>query len=377
MRRARLRGQLLAGHRAPHPGPIATRDAGPAGDAAVEAVAGVVGTLVGVQAQEATAAALAVRARSRGLVAADVDRARHERKVVLTWSLRGTRHLHRADDVRPMLALLGPTFLRPSRRAEELGIAGAAGERAVRVLRRALADDGPLTRDEVKARLAPHGVDPSGQAAIHVIGRAALEGLLCVLPGERYLLLDDWLGPPDAAAAVDRDRDRDRAAGELARRYLSAFAPATPADFAAWSGLGLPVARRAWATIDADLVEVESPAGTSWLLASDVDRARAAAGRSRRSTGVRLLGAFDSLLLAYADRRLHLSADHAPLVNRGGGMVKPLLVVDGRVAGTWSRPWGRVEVHPFRPLTGDVSAAVEREAADVVRFLRTGPNPRS
>ena len=173
VRRARWRGQLLSGQ------------------PRTRAVEDVVGAMVGVQAQDAVAAALAIRARSRGLMAADVDRAREDGRVVLTWSLRGTRHLHRAEDVRSLVALLGPRFLRPSRRAEQLGIAGAVGDRAVQALHDALAADGPLTRDDVKARLTPLGVDPSGQATIHVVARAALEGVLCVLPGERYALLDD------------------------------------------------------------------------------------------------------------------------------------------------------------------------------------------
>ena len=342
VRRARVRGQWLSGRV-------------PAG----RSVDDVVGRLVGVQAQDVTAAGLAIRARSRGLVAADVDAAREDRRVVLTWSLRGTRHLHRAEDVRWLLALLGPTFLRPSKRAEQLGIAGDVGDRAVRVLADALAADGPLTRAQVKDRLAPHGVDPSGQAAIHVIARAAMEGVLCVLPGERYVLLDDWIGPRRATAA-------DVEPGELARRYLAAFGPASVADFAAWSGLGPPAARREWAAIEAEMVEV---APSAWLLAADTDRAAAAA---RRRAPTRLVGAFDSLLLAYADRRLHLSPDHARLVNPGGGMVKALVVDDGEVVGTWSRPQGRVDVRPFPSSS---AGNVDREADDVRRFLGVEGGP--
>ena len=341
VRRARLRGQWLSGRV-------------PAG----RTVDDVVGRLVGVQAQDVTAAALAIRARSRGLVVADVDAAREDRRVVLTWSLRGTRHLHRAEDVRWLLARLGPTFLRPSKRAEQLGIAGQAGDRAVGVLASALAADGPLTRDQVKDRLAPHGVDPSGQAAIHVIARAAMEGVLCVLPGERYVLLDGWIGPATTADVPEP--------GELARRYLGPFGPASVADFAAWSGLGPPAARREWSAIEAELIEV---APSAWLLAADADRAAAAA---RRRAPTRLVGAFDSLLLAYADRRVHLSPDHAPLVNVGGGMVKALVVDDSRVEGTWSRPGGRVDVRPFLPSS---AGNVDREADDVRRFLGTERGP--
>ena len=332
VRRARMQGQWLSG-RVP----------------TARSVDDVVGRLVGVQAQDLTAAGLAVRARSRGLVAADVETTRAERRVVLTWTLRGTRHLHRAEDVRWLLSLLGPTFLRPSKRAEQLGISGAVGDRAVRALADCLAVEGPLTRDQVKHRLASHGVDPSGQAAIHVIARAAREGVLCVVPGERYALLDDWIGPPTG--------DDGPRPGELVRRYLAAFGPASVADFGAWSGLGPPAARREWAAVDPrDLVEV-GPA--AWLLAHAADRAPAAA---RRLAPTRLVGAFDSFLLAYADRGLHLSPEHARLVNPGGGMVKPLVVGDGRAVGTWSR-------RGVEPFPGEKAADVAAEMADVERFL--------
>lgn len=64
----------------------------------VRSVEDVVGTIVGGQAQDETAASLAIRARSRGLVAADMlDALIDTRSLVLTWSLRGTRHIHRVE----------------------------------------------------------------------------------------------------------------------------------------------------------------------------------------------------------------------------------------------------------------------------------------
>jgi hypothetical protein len=81
-----------------------------------------------VQAQDRVAAATSIRARAHGLGAGDVDRAATEaRTVVLTWSLRGTRHYHAAADVRWLVGVLGPTFSRPCRRADQVGIAGAVG----------------------------------------------------------------------------------------------------------------------------------------------------------------------------------------------------------------------------------------------------------
>src|SRR6266566_6108208 len=72
-------------------------------------VALVVKEMCGIQAQEAPAAALAVRARSTGLAAADVEQARvQERSVVRTWGPRGTLHLLASDDLGWLLPLMGP-----------------------------------------------------------------------------------------------------------------------------------------------------------------------------------------------------------------------------------------------------------------------------
>src|SRR2546430_2750777 len=227
-RRAHVRAQLLDDH---PPADVKT----------------VVAAAAGIQAQDITAAAMSIRARCPGLALADLARAVWEdRWLVLTWSMRGTRHLHSAADVRWLLRVFGPVFGRPGRRAEQLGIAGASGDRAVAALRDALAAEGMLTRPQVKERLAAVGVDVSGQAPAHVLQRAALEGVLCVLPDphgpERYVLLDDWVPYSEVPS-------REEALALLASRYLRAFGPATVADFRAWSGLPAAQAELGWAAV--------------------------------------------------------------------------------------------------------------------------------
>ena len=80
--------------------------------------------LCGIQAQDARAAALALRVRSAGLSAADVERARvQERTIIRTWGQRGTLHLLAAEDLGWLLPLFGPVFIAGSRRRRtELGL---------------------------------------------------------------------------------------------------------------------------------------------------------------------------------------------------------------------------------------------------------------
>ncbi len=81
MLRARLTAQLLAGAPARDPVAVAER-------------------LLAIQGQDPRGARLAVRARTEGLTAADVDRAlTDDRSLLITWLNRGTLHLVRSEDL--------------------------------------------------------------------------------------------------------------------------------------------------------------------------------------------------------------------------------------------------------------------------------------
>src|SRR5215204_5023042 len=104
--------------------------------------AAVAGRLLAVQGQDPRGARLAVRARTKGLAAADVDRAlTEERSLLITWLNRGTLHLVRSEDYPWLQMLTTPPLLTScSRRLRQEGIAPELGERAVATIEHALAD---------------------------------------------------------------------------------------------------------------------------------------------------------------------------------------------------------------------------------------------
>jgi hypothetical protein len=325
--------------------------------------------ICGVQAQDAAAASLAVRVRSHGLTARAVDRARlEERSIVRTWCMRGTLHLVAAEDIRWLLSLLGPIFAKADRRRRaQLGLDDDTSAKGVRAIRNALARRGPLTRAEIVAVLKQRGVPAEGQATVHLIALAALQGIICQGPDRNnkptYLLLDDWIGRGRALAA-------DAAPAELARRFVDAYGPAGPNDLAAWSGLPMDAARAAWQSIGGELIEVHVAGQPAWML-----KTRAAWLRKppARSPIVRLLPAFDTYWLGYRDRELALSPQHAKRIHPGGGIIHPALIVDGHASGRWrsQRQRGGVEivVEPFETLTPAIRRGLESEVADLARFL--------
>ncbi|HEY6029092.1 MAG TPA: crosslink repair DNA glycosylase YcaQ family protein, partial [Gaiellaceae bacterium] len=143
-------------------------------------VVGVVERLLAVQAQDPRGMRLAVRARSEGLSAADVDRAlTEERSVVVSWLNRGTLHLVRREDYPWLQALTTPPLATANaRRLAQEGVSPAAAERGVRAVERALAEEGPLTRRQLRDRVEAAGVPTAGQALVHLLFLAALRGLV-------------------------------------------------------------------------------------------------------------------------------------------------------------------------------------------------------
>jgi hypothetical protein len=330
----------------------------------------VVRSLAGVQAQDWRFAPLAIRPRSSGLLAADVDRARdEERSIVWTWAMRGTLHLIAAQDVAWMVGLLGPVFAAAGRRRRlALGLDDELCARALVAIRALLGEHGPLTRAQLVRRLAERRVqiEHAGQAPAHLVAYAAMRGLICrgaPLGAEpTYVLLESWLGTPIQAV------EPDRALAELARRYLAAHGPAAPEDFATWSGLGVRRARRGVELIAGELRDVGTIDRPAWMLThADADAPALPAAH------VALLGHFDPYLLGFRNRDLVLDPRFGKRIQAGGGFIKPAVLAGGRVVGTWRGPRRdsatAIDVEPFEELDADVLAGIERERADLARFL--------
>jgi len=326
----------------------------------------------GIQAQDASAATLAVRVRSAGLVAADVEQARvQDRTIIRTWGPRGTLHLLASDDIGWLLSLLGPVFVvGDRRRREELGLSEDICAQGIRIIRDVLANQGPLTRAELIEQLAIHGIHLEGQARPHLLFQAALEGLICLGPDRgaepTYVLLIDWIDQEHKGQPLSEDE----AYAELTRRYLSAYGPATPQDQAAWSGLPLSKTRAAWQHIADQLMEIEIAGSSTWMLKT---RAAWLDEPPVHTPIVRLLPRFDSYFLGYQNRDLAVPRQYAKRINTGGGLLHPAVVVDGRAVGTWKSKRRKshldVVVEAFDPLTPEMLPGLETEVTDLARFL--------
>ena len=311
--------------------------------------------LLAVQGQDPRGARLAIRSRTTGLSAADVDRALTEdRSLLITWLNRGTLHLIRSEDY-PWLQALPTPPLRAgnARRLAQEGVTPDAAERGVAVIDRSLTEEGPLTRVQLRERIDAAGVRTEGQALVHLLMLACLRGIAVRGPmiGRRhaYVLVRDWLGKPRAV-------DREQALAELARRYLVGHGPADDRDLAKWAGLPLRDARAGLNAIAAELDEREDGL---------VDISGRAAPAELPPP--RLLGSFDPVLLGWASREWLLDSHKAVITVNG--LFRPFALIDARAVATWSMPAGKVALDPFDRLTRKGAAALRDDALDVVRYL--------
>ena len=144
-----------------------------------------------------------------------------------------------------------------------------------------------MTRAQIRTVLERAGVPTAGQAVVHVLLKATLDGVLVRGPliGDEhaFVLAVDWLG--------ERPKlDRERGLAELARRYLAGHGPADDRDLAKWAQVTLGDARAGLEAIAPELQERSD--GLLQL-------------RGQRDGPLpppRLLGPFDPLLLGWRSR---------------------------------------------------------------------------
>jgi hypothetical protein len=315
----------------------------------------VVDRILAVQAQDLRGARLAVRARSTGLCASDVDASLNNGEAVITWLGRGTLHLIRAEDYWWLQALMTPPLRTQSlRRLAQEGVPPDGADKGVKAIERALMKHGPLTRAELREHVGRTGVRTEAQAMVHLLFAASLRGVIVRGPmkgkEQAFVLVRDWLGRP-------RELDRDQALAELVRRYLIGHGPASEHDLVRWTRLNLGDVRRGFAANATRLVD----RGDGLY---DVRGQR----RNMKLPPPKLLGPWDPVLLGWVARELIVDPAYTNIVT-DNGIFRPFALVGGRAVATWSMVKQGVQLSPIVPITDAHAAALDRDAADVQRFL--------
>ncbi|MEU8150631.1 winged helix DNA-binding domain-containing protein [Nonomuraea sp. NPDC048901] len=350
--------------------------------------------LCGLQAQEPQEPFVGLWSRLRAFDPAALSDLLIRRGVVRTHLMRRTVHLLTADDVLAWRgrhdAMLRQRVLGTYRRE----LAGVDLDELAAAGRAVMADDEPRSMSELARALAERWPEPGPRALGEMLVAALIpmaqlppRGVWRSRAGVRNVLLSSWLGReidpparngsgPNGSGPVGTDPvgsdpnasdpvGSDPVGQALVRRYLAAFGPAASADLRAWCGLaGLP---GAVAAIREELVTFRDERGRVLLDLPDAPRPD-----PDTPAPVRFLPAFDNALLGYHDRGRIIDDAHRLLSVAGARVV----LVDGRVAATWSVQAGTVIVTPLGGFSRADRAEVAEQGQELAAFLSDGESDR-
>lgn len=330
----------------------------------------VVSWLCAMQAQDFSAAKWAVASRAPGVQDGDVEQAFNDGLILRTHVLRPTWHFVTPQDIRWLLALSAPRIHAANDyyyRQSDLDAKTFA--KSCAMIHRVLEGGKTMTRAELAVYLKRAKIPTDGLKLAYVMMHAELEGVITSGPRRAkqftYALMDERVRVPKG-----KTLDREAALAELATRYFTSRGPATARDFAWWSGLTIKDAQRA--AESAGTLEFESNGGIVYWSAKDSE-----ALSSKGSCGL-LLPNYDEYLIAYKDRAPFIDASRAAnIVARSNGAFANHLVIDGCLAGGWSRTLKAtsvlIEVAPYKKLTPAQTRAVTDACDGYGEFLGLKP----
>lgn len=317
--------------------------------------------LVGVQAQMLASAGLSIAARTRGFTATMLETGLHaDRTLIKLWGQRGTLHLYPAVDW-PLLhgaCFTGQTWWerRVVRRGGDVEAYRAAVERVAALLKAR----GVLSRDDVRSAALdlPDGMLSSWGGVFADLVR---RGIACHAGTQqatgRFAHREWWL--PELSWSPPPSREANMA---WCRGYLQAYGPATLKDLAYWRGVSLRKTRD-WLSGLSQEVDTLDVEGTPMLTLKGDEVT------PQETWPLRLLHRFDPLLLAHRDKSWLIDPDQRGRVWRPAGHIEPVILIRGRIEGTWRyRRRAKaidLEMAPFGRLSKTQRREVEAEAARI------------
>ncbi|AWA30540.1 winged helix DNA-binding domain-containing protein [Flavobacterium magnum] len=321
----------------------------------------VVRHLGAMQAQDYGMAKWAIGMRS-GESEAVVDDAINSGAILRTHLLRPTWHFVAADDIHWMLELTAPQIRVPLLSASaRLGLDAKALHKSIIVIEQLLSVHKSMTREEIMQELVKHHVPVDHLKPAHIMMFAEMEQLVCNGPmrGRQftYMLLQERVGEPTGFT-------KEKALHDLSLRYFTSHGPATLSDFTWWSGLSVTNARVALESSKQQLESTETGGSVYWYRPQSI---------MAMNETVHLLPAFDEYLISYKDRIAAIDLKHQPKAFTKNGIFNPVILINGKAAGTWKRSFRKSKVvfecTPFAEFNKRAKRLIEIKAEEYAAFI--------
>jgi hypothetical protein len=319
--------------------------------------------LGGLQAQQSNDPYIGLWSRLNGFTHEALTELIVDKTLARATTMRGTLHLHTADDLVGFRALV-QGFLEAQWKSNFLRRFGSEDKAKVHRAGVRILDKGPITAGELGKQLKVKF--PSAEPIALSVLLQMNETLVQVPPtriwgnGSAPLLVrvENWL--PGQTSTLDRIA--------LVRRYLAAFGPASINDMQIWCRLTkLSVEFKA---LEKELVVFEGEDGRVLYDLPDAPRPPA-----DTPSPIRFLPLYENAYLGYDNRRRMLVEEDLARLNLFTDF-KPSVLIDGVIAAGWvvshKKDAARLEVEPYHKLTKKQVREIEAEGDAFLRFMEEG-----
>jgi hypothetical protein len=329
----------------------------------------IVSWLVAMQAQEYAMSKWAIGLRLPGITAAQVEKACDQGKILRTHLMRPTWHFVTPADIRWLLALTAPqVHAKSAYMYRQTSLDSRIFKKSNDALARALEGGHHLTRTELQEALKDKKIVADGFKLGYLMMNAELEQVIC--SGKRrgkqftYALLSE-------RAPKARTLPREESIAELLIRYLLSRSPATLQDFSTWSGLSLKDAQLGLESIKRKVVSETIGGKKYWLATSSPSMKSKLPGNDAATF---LMPDYDEYGMGYKDRSAIFDEEaHAAAVSRGNPIFNRMIIIDGKIAGTWKASVEKkklaIQTVLFKPLTKTNVVAVAKAVKRFTKFI--------
>ena len=270
------------------------------------------------------------------------------RGLLKSWTLRGTVHVFAEEDL-PLMLHAGRThFLRPKDTMDSDEFVTAERKAYFAALILKALTNGPLERETLKTLCREQGMTEQEEESLFdpwggLVRALAESGKIAHVVQEKkaFVRCPEFAPMPLEEAQL-----------ELARRYFTAYGPATVRDAAYFFGVTQKTVK-GWLDhlpVEGDGCYFISDGCTDWPDLPDC----------------LFLAGFDPLLMGYEKKESpFLLPEYLRNVFSLAGIVNPTVLLHGQIAARWKRTGKKLQLWPFRELTAPEQTQIHEKAEQV------------